>query len=227
MSETVKIVVPVALKEIFEIIAPSFTSATGHGFESAIMLNPEVPAHIAGGADWSIALSNPVYIDQIVAAGDCDGGTRMLGSAPLAFAVRGHEDAPALRDPHLIASFLRDAESIGITELGTSGAQFARLAEGLGISREMLGKLRLLPGGGPMKALLAGEVDVAGLPLSNIAPVEGVTPRAICPLELGVHIDLAFCVRAGANTATRSFGAWITSADVVERMRPLGVLKDA
>ncbi|MEM9756122.1 MAG: substrate-binding domain-containing protein [Pseudomonadota bacterium] len=222
-GETVAVVLPIALKEVFDDIAPKFTAATGHRFQTALMLNPEVPDYIAGGATWSIALSNPSYIKRIVDAGFCDGGSRPLGYSPLAFAMRGQSHAAPLERPAKIADFLRRAASVAVTGAGTSGAHFSKLAADLGISELMRGKLRLLPGGGPMAALKNGDVEVAALPLSNIAPVSGVFATAICPDDMGVHIEFSLCRCAGANAATRQFADWLRDPDVLSDLHGLGL----
>lgn len=223
-SDGIRIVLPVALKEAFEDLAPTFTAATGHTFTVALMLNPEVPGHIAGGADWSIALSNPQYIEEIIARADCEGGLHRLGYSPLAIAVRGPSDGLQLTRPDEIAAFLWQVESIAITEGGTSGAQFARLTEALGMTGDIEDRLRLLPGGGPMAALLGGDVAAAALPLSNVATVPQVHAKAICPRDMGVHIELAFCLHAQANAATRAFAEWLLGSEVQNRLRALGVV---
>ncbi|MEM6940913.1 MAG: substrate-binding domain-containing protein [Pseudomonadota bacterium] len=222
-DQSIQAVVPVALKEVFEAIAPQFTAATGYRIDRALMLNPEVPDHVAGGGAWSIALSNPPYIEKILRAGAGDGGMHRLGYAPLAFAMRGEACAPPLEHPNDIASFLVAAESIAITEKGTSGAQFAQLAKHLGLLQDLQPKLQLLPGGGPMAALQEGNAEVAALPLTNIASVAGVFAKAVCPYSMDVHIDLAFCVSALANTATASFARWLLDPMQKETLQALGL----
>jgi len=223
-SEIIDIVLPVALQEVFEDIAPIFTTKTGHRFNVALMLNPQVPDHVAGGAQWSIALSNPVYIQKIVNWGGCDaGGVAGLGHSPLCFAVRGASGVPLGQSPSEIAAFLCAADSIAITETGTSGAQFGKLAADLGVTDQMQEKLRLLPGGGPMRALQSGDVEVAALPLTNVAAVQGVFAKCICPPQMEVHIDLAFCISAQANAAAHEFAQWICHANQRGRLQALGL----
>ncbi|MEM9434674.1 MAG: substrate-binding domain-containing protein [Pseudomonadota bacterium] len=223
--EIIEIVLPIALKEVYDIVTPSFTAETGHELSVALMLNPEVPGYIANGASWSIALSNPSYIRKIVDAGGCSrDGLIDLGSSPLCLAVRGDSTEFPLRDPEEIAAFLVEAETIAITASGTSGAQFAKLTNSLNITEKMREKLRPMPGGGPMTSLQNGEVGVAALPLTNVAPVPGVFAKFICPLEMGVHIDLAYCVAAHANTATRHFSDWLMEPERVAQLADLGLI---
>lgn len=122
-----------------------------------------------------------------------------------------------------IADCLSAARSIAVTDGGTSGAQFALLLQKLRLDAQVQSKVELLPGGGPMAALLAGEVDLAVLPLTNVAPVTGVTGKAICPHELDVHVDLGFCLHQDANKATRAFADWLLDPKQVDTLARLGV----
>lgn len=222
-GERIEIVLPVALKEVFEDVSPAFTLERGHDFEVALMLNPEVPSYIATGTAWSMAFSNPQYIQEVVNTGACKGGVSALGYSPLSFAVRGSDAVEPIYRREDIAAFLLEAKSIAITDGGTSGAQFSRLAADLNIEHEMQSKLRLLPGGGPMAALQNGDVEIAGLPLTNIAPVSGVYARAFCPFDMDVHIDLAFCLNAKANIATQRFAHWLLDPGRHGHLHRLGV----
>ncbi|MEM8980979.1 MAG: substrate-binding domain-containing protein [Pseudomonadota bacterium] len=222
-SDVIQFVMPVALKDIFDVIAPEVSTRWADQFDVALMLNPEVPGYIAGGAAWSVAASNPVYILQVLDLAECAAGLINLGYSPLAFGVRG-EDAPKpLRALSEIESLLHSAERIAFTGQGTSGVQFHQLMEQLQEPAALAEKLVPLPGGAPMAQLLSGEVDVAVLPLSNIAPVPGVYAKAVCPHGLNVHIDLAFCLNKAANAATHRFADWLIDARDRGRLDPLGL----
>ncbi|MEL6645426.1 MAG: substrate-binding domain-containing protein [Pseudomonadota bacterium] len=182
-----------------------------------------MPGHIARGAEWSIAFSNPQYIREIVENGRCARGVERLGFSPLAFAMRGTNCEAPTETTEGIARFILNCKEIAITEAGTSGAQFHRLLEALGIADEMRGRVRLMPGGGPMAALKGGDVDVAALPLTNIAPVEGVTARVFCPRALDVHIDLMFCLRAGVHPGAERLALWIRDAERRVTLEKLGL----
>lgn len=108
-----------------------------------------------------------------------------------------------------VAAVLRRARSIAVTHKGTSGAQFARLVDLLDLGEALRTKVQALPGGGPMAALLAEEVDVAALPLTNVAPIPGGHAAALCPYELDVHIACRYAstgrrVLARASSSTGS-----------------------
>jgi|GEM_PF-1263009 len=210
-DERIRIIVPVALKETMESLLPDFARATGCSPDITVMLNPEVPGYIASGGEWDVALSNPEYVEQILSAGHGEPGThRPLARSPLAFGVGDRADGARELPADDLAGILLDAESIAVTETGTSGRMFRHLLAALDIEATVQPKLRPMAGGEPMAALIAGTVAMAALPLTNIAPIAGVRPAAICPTSLGVHIDLSLCVRRNAADAARALADWLT-----------------
>lgn len=221
-QQIIDFIVPVALKDVFDAIAPSFERETGHRFEITVMLNPEVPGQIARGCDWSIAASNPVYIQTIIDGGESDGILYDLGYSPLSFGMAGDPGTKVLQERDDIAAFLKNASSIAVTEAGTSGKQFLQLLDKMEIGEDVAAKVARLPGGGPMATLLQREVEVAALPLTNIAPIKGAHAAAICSPDMNVHIDLAFCLHKSANSASKAFGNWLMDAD----LQSFGLLRD-
>ena len=209
-GDRIEFIVPVALKEVMERLVPDFERETGHRFGIAVMLNPEVPRYIATGARWDVAITNPWHVDEILEAGfGAPGSHRPFGCSPLAFGVRGVVGNAPCRSADDVRAMLLGAASIAVTGTGTSGKTFARLARTLGIEDALRPKLRLMAGGEPMAALLAGDVAVAALPLTNIAPVPDVSVAGICPPELDVHVDLSLCLSRDASGAAREFADWL------------------
>lgn len=217
-------VVPIALKEVMEALTPRYTSETGVYFQMTSRLNPEVPRYVSQSNTWDVALSNPQYIDEIVAAGlsttlDC----HPFGYAPLALAQRGVASSAAVCSPEEIASVLRHAGDIAMTKGGTSGEAFLTLTTTLDVRHEIEQRIKPMAGGEPMRALLSGEVDMAALPLTNILPIPGVYAVAICPLELNVHIEFSICSNPATNSAARHFVQWLTSQAVETLLQEYGV----
>ena len=209
-ADRIDFIVPVALKEAMERLVPEFERGTGHRFGIATMLNPEVPGYVAAGAEWDVAITNPRHVDEILEAGFGALGSHCpFGRSPLAFGVRGVVRNAPCRSADDVRAMLLEAASVAVTGTGTSGKAFARLARTLGIEDALRPKLRLMAGGEPMAALLAGDVAVAALPLTNIRPVPDVSVAGICPPELDVHVDLSLCLSRDASAAAREFADWL------------------
>ncbi|MEM1366113.1 MAG: hypothetical protein AAGH82_10240, partial [Pseudomonadota bacterium] len=114
------------------------------------------------------------------------------------------------------------AQSIAITDVGTSGGQFRTFAHQLGIWQDIAPRVVGLEGGGPMKALLSGDVELAALPLTNIAPMPRVQTMAVCPIDMNVHIDLTICLQPGAPKAAHKLAKWLCHTDRDVQLRELG-----
>lgn len=220
--------VPIALKEVMEVLGPEFETETGYQLVVTHKLNPEMPAAIAGGAKWDIALTNPEYVDEIISAGHSAADTHhRLGRSPLAFAARGTETAPIAESTNELAKLLESAHSIAITQSGTSGQMFCNLAKALGIWETVEHTLVFMEGGGPIRALVAGEVDIASVPLTNIVTIPGIKPVGRCPYELDVHIDLSFCLNARTSKPAQELAAWLSASERNADLEALGVMRYA
>ncbi|MGR3501400.1 substrate-binding domain-containing protein [Pseudaestuariivita sp.] len=203
-------IIPVAFKEGVGAFGPDFTSETGIALDIVHMLNPEVPGYVAEGPAWDLAMTNPRYCRQMIEAGDAVEGSHVpVARSPLAFAARAPvEEVAETHDA--LADLLTKSASIGLTGSGTSGSMFRDLTRKLGVSLEVDPKVHTLEGGGPMRALRAGEVELAALPLTNIAQETDVHVVGVCPWELGVHIDLSLCLSKSAQPEAQVLVNWLT-----------------
>lgn len=184
-TQEIDFIVSVALKETVEVLGPEFEAETGYRLNVVHMLNPEVPDFIGKGARWDIALTNPWHVNEIVEAGHSESRLHhLLGRSPLAFAKRGSKEGIVLQTAEEIAEMLRRAQSIVITRTGTSGEMFRTLAKKLGVWTEIEAVVCPMEAGVPIRALVAGKVEMATVPLTNIVTIEGIVTVATCPEDL-------------------------------------------
>ncbi|MEM1289042.1 MAG: substrate-binding domain-containing protein [Pseudomonadota bacterium] len=225
MSQTrfIRALVPIALKDVFDQLVPSFEAETGYRVDQVHALNPEMPKLIESGIAWDIVLSNPPYIERIVAAGSAKRMShKAFARTPLAFGALGPSAKPVATTVSDISQLLLASKTVAITEHGTSGGTFATLGEKLGISSQLKSRVVPLEGGGPMRTLLAGDVELAALPLTNIAPVDGVSVVGICPIGWDVHIDLSVCLNNDAEKAASVLADWLLSSERDQALAKLG-----
>ncbi len=220
-------IVPIALQETIEALAHAIEEALGLHVKATHMLNPEVPSTIRQHPTWDIAFSNPWHLKAILDHPAVDTAShRAFGRSPLAFAVRGrsHSRRGMKASGHDdIRKALDGADRIAITDGGTSGDRFQSLLRTLGASNAIQKKIVRLGGGEPMRALLRGDVDLAALPLSNVAPIAGVYPKLILPPALNVHIDLSLCLSRRASADAIDLADWLTDEARKDQLRQLGI----
>lgn len=222
----VNCIIPIALKETMESLGPKFEAETGYQLSMTHMLNPEVPEFIASGAIWDIAMTNPWHIDEMIAAGHTDASSyKLIGRSPLAFAKRGTAPTPLLTRPEELARMLSEVSSLGITDGGTSGDMIRNLARMLGVWNEAEAAIRPLEGGGPIRELVAGNIEMATVPLSNIATIKGIVPVAACPDELNVHIDLSLCLSFECQQGAKDLSVWLSSPERDQALEALGIYR--
>lgn len=203
---------PVALKGVLPGLIDAYTRATGNAVAAEIVLNPEVPARIAEGADFDVAITNPGYVRDLVASGHADGASHAaFGRVPLALAVAGGS-GPCATAPGDIATLLLRSDSIAYTGPGTSGRIFREMAEHLGVLDRIADRLRPMGAGEPIRAVAEGTCVLAAAPLTVVRATQGVHAAAICPGGMGTDIDMSvFLSRCAVDRPeARAFLAFLT-----------------
>lgn len=191
-EDALRIFVPVAIRAVFLRLAPRLEAAAGRALAPVFDLNPAIPKRILAGEAYDIGLTNPPYVDALVAAGRADGASqRPFGRIPLAIGRRAGMEAAVLTDAAGIAALLRGAESIAYTVDGTSGRTYLDAMARLGLSEAVAPKGRPMGAGGPIASVAAGETELAVQPLTTIMASPGVIPAAIFPAAAGAQIDIS------------------------------------
>jgi hypothetical protein len=191
-ADALRIFVPLAIRAVFAQLAPRLEAAAGRALTPIFDLNPAIPKRILAGEAYDIGLTNPPYVDALVAAGRADSASqRPFGRIPLAIGRRAGVEAPVVTDAAGIAALLRGAESIAYTGEGTSGRTYLDAMARLGLSDAVAPKGRPMGAGGPVAAVAAGETELAVQPLTTIMASPGVVPAAIFPAAAGAQIDIS------------------------------------
>ncbi|WP_372624106.1 substrate-binding domain-containing protein [Falsiroseomonas sp.] len=225
-SGALRIFVPVAIRAIFARLAPRLEAAAKRAVVPVFDLNPAIPERILAGEAYDIGLTNPPYVDALVAAGRADGAShRPFGRIPLAIGRRAGVEGPVLTDAAGIAALLRGAESIAYTGDGTSGRTYLDAIARLGLAEAVAPKSRPMGAGGPVASVAAGEAELAVGPLTTIMASPGVVPAAIFPAAAGAQIDMSvFLSTSRAAGAAEVLGV-LTGAELDAELAAAGVMR--
>ena len=162
------------------------------------------------GASADVVLLTAAMIDELCADGYVMAGTRAdLGEVVGGIAVCAGAPHRAVDTPQALATALRAASAIYIPDpaTATAGAQFIRMAEGLGIAAETARKLRSFPNGFAAMSQLAADADPAALGCTQITEimwVRGVELVAPLPRPLQMPTVYSLGIAAGSTQVERA-----------------------
>jgi ABC-type molybdate transport system substrate-binding protein len=184
---------PVAVKAALQDLVALHEQARAVQIATSYVLNPEVARRIMAGEAYDIAITNPHYVPDLIAAGRASADShRPFGRVPLALVAQAggpHTDLVATEAE--IADMLRAAPSVAYTGEGTSGRIFLDMARRLGVLDGIAPRLHPLGAGEPVRAVATGSIAFAAAPLTTALATPGVVPVAICPSSLGADIDMS------------------------------------
>lgn len=185
----------VAVRAVLPDLLDRFASQDGIPVAAEYDLNPVVARRLLAGEAFDVATTNPAHVAELVAAGCVEPGSdRPLGRIPLAVGGRAGVEAPGD-----LAGLLNAAGRIAYTGEGTSGKTYLAMLAQLGF-RHLVQRSVPMGAGQPVRAVAAGEADLAVAPLTVLIATEGVTPLAAFPSGHGADIAMAvFPTRRAAD----------------------------
>jgi hypothetical protein len=224
MSNQLLIFVPAAIRAVMNRLACRMEAAADASIVQCVDLNPAIPKRIASGEAYDIGMTNPPYVNALIASGHADGSKHLpFGRVPLAIGRKAGMEGPVRLDTVGIADTLRSAESIAYTGAGTSGRIFLEVAERLGVADAISSRSQAMFGGVPVKSVAAGEVEIAIAPLTTVLATPGIVPAAIFPEELGTHIDMSVFLSTSARQGADRVIAFLTASELDEELAEAGI----
>lgn len=226
MAGGLRMFVPVAIHALYRDLAPRLAAVAGKTLEPIVDLNPVIPKRIMAGELYDIGLTNPPYVDALVAAGLADGAShRPFGRIPLAIGRRAGAVGPVLTEASQIATLLRNADSIAYTAAGTSGRTYLDAMARLGLSAEVAAKGRPMDAGGTAASVAAGEAELLVGPLTTVMSSPGIVPAAIVPDALGTQIDISVFLSLLPGTGAAAVLAFLTGTELDAELAAAGVTR--
>jgi hypothetical protein len=226
MASGLRIFLPLAVRAVMDSLRPRLEAAAGRTLMPLVDLNPAIAKHIAAGEQFDVGLTNPPYVEELIAAGRVDGAShRPFGRVPLAIGRRAGTGSSVATTAAEIAALLRTAKSIGYTGAGTSGKTYLDAMERLGLRDEVAAKSRPMGAGESVASVAAGETELAVAPLTSIMSSPGIVPAAIFADALGAHIDISVFLSPSPGAGAAAVLAFLTAADLDAELAAAGVMR--
>ena len=199
MTESLKIVTTVAMKAVFDRLAPEFAAATGLDITLGFA-NPATAAQrIRDGEAADIVVSTPEAIDGLIREGLVAGGSNcVVASMIMGLAVGTNEPKPDISTVAKFKQAVLAAKSIIHANPDTgspSAAHFLKVVARLGIADEVKRKTTVRAGV-VAQAVVSGECAMAVQQLAELMLVDGVHVAGPFPAELQNAMPLSAAVHA-------------------------------
>ena len=226
MASGLRIFMPLAIRALMEGHRPRLEAAAGQALVPVVDLNPTIAKRIAAGEAFDVGLTNPPYVEELIATGRVDGAShRPFGRVPLAVGRRAGTGGAVATTAAEIAALLRGARSIGYTGAGTSGQTYLKAMERLGLSDAVAAVSLPMGAGEPVASVAAGETELAVAPLTSILSSPGIVPAAVFADALGAHIDISVFLSPSPGRGAAWVLAYLTAAELDAELAAAGVMR--
>lgn len=202
-SDRLTFITAVAVYAEIEELVPQFNRRHGIEVDVNYDVNPAVARRILEGEDYDVGLTNPWYVEEMVARDLIIPGIHVpFGRVPLAIGTaRPAPELMATAD-EAVRNLLLEADLIAYVATGTSGMTFLRALDMMGLHDQVRDRLRPMGQGEPPIAAAKREVQYAVVPLSRIIAAPGIVPVATFPSELGLNIDMSMFIHRNSRPGT-------------------------
>ena len=204
----VRIFVAGAAKAGVETLLPGFGQAGGDTVEPSYDTAGALRDRVLQGERPDVAILSDAAVDALAARGLVGAGDRReIGFVVVGLAVRQGAPLPDISSADALRRALLAATSIGSADAAhgaTSGAQFDKAVDGLGIRARIAGKTTVLPTGGEvLQGVADGRFDIGVSQSSEILPVKGVVFVGGLPPPFELRTPYAIVVLGGSEAGPR------------------------
>ena len=149
-----------AAQGLVEAVRPAFEAKSGCTIDGVFGAVGAMKARLLSGEPADILILSRALIDELAGVGHvAPASVRDIGAVPTSVAVRNGDARPAVASADELRTALRGADEIHFPdpELSTAGIHFARVLRDLGLTDEIVGRLRPAPNGATAMKALAGS----------------------------------------------------------------------
>ena len=207
-------------------LCAQFERATGHAVDLQLDVNPEVVRRGKAGEAFDVAVGNPSTIEQLIASGKVDAGSRAeIGSAGLAVAVRSGAPKPDISSVEAFKRTLLAAKAVAFPAHGASGLYFVGLVDRLGLAPQMQGKLKPMAAEDCVEVVARGEADLVVVVATRMVGVPGID--VVGPIPDALQTKIGFAAGLSISTqepdAAKALIRYLNSPQAAPTLRSKGV----
>jgi molybdate transport system substrate-binding protein len=207
-----------ATKEIILELIPQFEKSSGHKVVATWTGTAGIRKRIGDGEVYDLIIVGAPVIDTFIQQGKVASGTRTeIMKSAVGVAVRAGAPRPDIGSPEAVRNALLTAKSIGYST-GPSGDHVVSLIERFGITDQIKPKLKQIPTGTRIEAIVAtGEAEIGFQQISELIRAPGIDYIGPLPSDIqkitvytaGIHASARQpeAARALANVLTGNTAA--------------------
>jgi molybdate transport system substrate-binding protein len=177
-----------AVKSAMTEAIAAWEKKTGHRVKATYAPAGEMQKRLAAGERFDIVIMPAENLPALVRDGVlADGTQRPIAGVGIGIAVKKGAPVPDISTPEAVKRLLVGAKSLTYMDptRGTSGKYVDEvMLPRLGVRDEVRAKTKFGEGGTIADKVARGEVEIAIHQMTEILPVEGVTPVGLLPAEL-------------------------------------------
>ena len=218
VAADIAVLAPGATKEIILELIPQFEKSSGHKVVTTWTGTAGIRKRIGDGEVYDLIIVGAPVIDAFIQQGKVVSGSRTeLMKSAVGVAVRAGAPRPDIGSPEAVRNALLAAKSIGYST-GPSGDHVVSLIERFGITDQVKPKLKQIPTGTRIEAIVAnGEAEIGFQQISELIRAPGIDYIGPLPSDIqkitvysaGIHAIARQpeAARALANVLTGSTAA--------------------
>jgi molybdate transport system substrate-binding protein len=194
----IKVLASGATKEVIDEILPAFEKTSGNKVVVTFTGTANIKKRIGAGEVYDLVIVGGPVIDAFIQQGKITPGSRAdLMKSGVGVAVRAGAPKPDIGSSEALKKTLLSAKSIGYSS-GPSGDYVVSLVERMGIADQVKPKMRQVPSGTRISAMLgSGEAEIGFQQISELIHEKGIDYLGPLPTEVqkitvfsaGLHTD--------------------------------------
>jgi len=186
----IKVMISGGFSAAFRALTPGFAQTTGH--QLVMISGPSmgtaqdaIPVRLERGEDADIVIMVGAALDDLIRQGKVRAGSRVdLASSLIGMAVRAGVSKPDIASLEAFRLTLLKARTIAYSDSASGVYLSTELFNRLGISEQMKGKRRAIPGLAVGTVVARGEADLGFQQISELLPIAGIEIVGALPAEV-------------------------------------------